>query len=107
MDFELEWELKLFREEQPSLFDETGQRYSATPIGDKTAERMLNIINLLESALEKETEQQSNCNLPHVSKSEGITCEAQLNAFIEWHDNLSIEELAWYEGRYLEIFKSI
>ena len=47
------------------------------------------------------------CNEPHVSKSEGITCEAQLNAFIEWHDNLSIEELAWYEGRYLEIFKSI
>ena len=56
---------------------------------------------------QKESEQQSNCNLPHVSKSEGITCEAQLNAFIEWHDNLSIEELAWYEGRYLEIFKSI
>ena len=55
----------------------------------------------------KEREGCSNCNLPHVSKSEGITCEAQLNAFIEWHDNLSIEELAWYEGRYLEIFKSI
>ena len=46
-------------------------------------------------------------NTPRVSKCEGITCEAQLNAFIEWHDNLSIEELAWYEGRYLEIFKSI
>lgn len=67
MDFELEWELKLFREEQPSLFDEVGERYSATPIGDKTAKRMLNIINLLESALEKQSEQQSNCNLPHVS----------------------------------------
>ena len=69
MDFELEWELKLFREEQPSLFDEVGERYSATPIGDKTAKRMLNIINLLESALEKQSEQQSNCNLPHVSVS--------------------------------------
>ena len=69
MDFELEWELKLFREEQPSLFDEVGERYSATPIGDKTAKRMLNIINLLESALEKQSEQQSNCDLPHVSVS--------------------------------------
>lgn len=67
MEFELEWELKLFREEQPSLFDEVGERYSATPIGDDTAKRMLNIINLLESALAKETEQQCNCNLPNVS----------------------------------------
>ena len=65
------------------------------------------LLTEFESALAKESEQQSNCNLPHVSKSEGITCEAQLNAFIEWHDNLSMEELAWYEGRYLEIFKSI
>lgn len=65
------------------------------------------IENFLIAERIKLSEQQSNCNLPHVSKSEGITCEAQLNAFIEWHDNLSIEESAWYEGRYLEIFKSI
>jgi hypothetical protein len=74
MDFELEWELKLFREEQPSLFDETGERYSATPVGDGTAKRMLNLINLLESALMKQSEQQSNCNLPQVSDNEVAVC---------------------------------
>ena len=95
MDFELEWELKLFREEQPSLFDEVGERYSATPIGDKTAKRMLNIINLLESALEKQSEQQSNCNLPHVSVAKHPlprpleawkqAREMELSDYIEWH----------------------
>ena len=87
MDFELEWELKLFREEQPSLFDEVGERYSATPIGDKTAKRMLNIINLLESALEKQSEQQSNCDLPHVSSS---LRERELNKYLE-----EINTLMW------------
>lgn len=83
--------------------------------GDKRADNLTEfgecllkeLKQLLSVCEQKQTEQKSNCNLPHVSKSEGITCEAQLNAFIEWHDNLSIEELAWYEGRYLEIFKSI
>ena len=83
--------------------------------GDKHADNLTefgeNLLKEIKALLKvceaKQSEQQSNCNLPHVSKSEGITCEAQLNAFIEWHDNLSIEELAWYEGRYLEIFKSI
>jgi hypothetical protein len=74
MDFELEWELTLFREEQPSLFDEFGERYSATPIGDKTAKKMLNIINLLESALSKQPEQQSSCHLPQVSNNEVAGC---------------------------------
>ena len=78
MEFELEWELKLFREEQPSLFDEVGERYSATPIGDDTAKRMLNIINLLESALAKETEQQSNCNLPDVINNEVSVCDHKI-----------------------------
>jgi hypothetical protein len=87
MDFNLEWEIKLFREEQPSLFDETGKRYSATPIGDKTAERMLNIINLFECAAAKRHEQESNCNKTAVSKCEGIEREALLRAFQRYHND--------------------
>ena len=44
---------------------------------------------------------------PAVSKSEGIVCEAQLNAFLSWYENLSIEEATWYEGKLLQTFKSI
>jgi len=28
----------------------------------------------------------------------------QLKAFREWYDNLSIEEIAWYDGKYEETF---
>ena len=31
----------------------------------------------------------------------------QLNAFVDWWHNLSQEELAWYEGRYVEVFLSL
>ena len=31
----------------------------------------------------------------------------QLEAFREWYDSLSQDELAWYEGRYEEVFLSL
>lgn len=31
----------------------------------------------------------------------------QLKAFVDWWHNLSQEELAWYEGRYVEVFESL
>ena len=31
----------------------------------------------------------------------------QLNAFVDWWHGLSQEELAWYEGRYVEVFLSL
>jgi nitrate reductase assembly molybdenum cofactor insertion protein NarJ len=30
----------------------------------------------------------------------------QLNTFVDWWRGLSQEELAWYEGRYVEVFLS-
>ena len=58
-----------------------------------------------ESALAKESEKQSNCNLPQVSKCDGIENEAQLIAFISWYEKLSVEEIVWYDGKLLEAFK--
>ena len=31
----------------------------------------------------------------------------QLKAFVDWWHGLSQEELAWYEGRYVEVFLSL
>ena len=31
----------------------------------------------------------------------------QLNDFVEWWHGLSQEELAWYDGRYVEVFLSL
>jgi len=31
----------------------------------------------------------------------------QLNAFVDWWHNLSQDELAWYEGRYVGVFLSL
>ena len=31
----------------------------------------------------------------------------QLRAFVDWWHGLSEEELAWYEGRYVEVFLSL
>ena len=58
-----------------------------------------------DSALAEETKQQSNCNLPDVSKCDGIENEAQLIAFISWYEKLSVEEIVWYDGKLLETFK--
>jgi len=45
MEFELQWLLSEFREEQLSLFDEDGKRYSGVRMGDNAAEMMLKLIN--------------------------------------------------------------
>lgn len=45
MDYELEYKLQQFKDEQSELFDENGKRYSNTPISDRTAELMLELIN--------------------------------------------------------------
>ena len=67
MEFDLEYKLQLFREEQPELFDENNERYTATPIGKHNGEIMLQLINELESALLKAEQKTCNCNIPHVS----------------------------------------
>ena len=50
MTFELEYDLQQFREEQKELFDENGNAYTTVGI-HKPAERMLKLINMLESEL--------------------------------------------------------
>jgi hypothetical protein len=53
MDFDLEYKLQLFREEQPELFDAKGKRYTGTRLSNETAEMMFELINELEGALVK------------------------------------------------------
>jgi len=47
-DYDLEYELQQFREEQKGLFDEDGKRYGGVNISNREAERMLALINMLE-----------------------------------------------------------
>jgi len=68
MDFELEYKLKQFREEQPDLFDENNERYAATPIGRETGEMMLQLINEFESALAKAETEIKQLTIPVVSQ---------------------------------------
>lgn len=51
MDFDLEYKLKNFRQEAKSLFDEHGERFSATPISDSTAKIMLQLINEMDEVI--------------------------------------------------------
>ena len=55
--------------------------------------------NVVKAYLKAENEQYTIPNV--VGQSE------QLNAFVDWWHNLSQEELAWYEGRYVEVFLSL
>jgi DNA-binding PadR family transcriptional regulator len=48
MNFDTEYKLMLFREEQADLFDKNNKRYTATPIGKETAEMMLQLIDGME-----------------------------------------------------------
>ena len=48
------------------------------------SDAMLEIYYLVEGAVAKLSEQQSNCNLPQVSKSDGIEREALLIAFFDY-----------------------
>jgi len=47
MEFDLDYKLQQFREEQPELFDKNGKRYTGTPLSNRTAEMMLELINEL------------------------------------------------------------
>lgn len=53
MRFDTEYKLQEFREEQPELFDAKGKRYTGTELSNRTAEMMLEIINLLEEEINK------------------------------------------------------
>ena len=51
-NFNLEYKLKQFREEQHELFDAEGKRYTGTYLSHMTAELMLDIINDMEHEIE-------------------------------------------------------
>jgi hypothetical protein len=53
MDFELEYKLQQFKDEQSELFDENGKRYTGVKLSNRTAELMLELINDFEHALAK------------------------------------------------------
>lgn len=53
MEFDIEWNLQEFRNEQHELFDENGKRYTGVSLSNDTAEAMLKLINDLECALVK------------------------------------------------------
>lgn len=78
MDFELEYKLKLFRENQPELFDENNERYTSTPIGKETSEMMLQLINEFESALAKAETEIKQLTIPVVSKRLGVNSKVCL-----------------------------
>lgn len=67
MNYNTEFKLQEFREEQSQLFDENGKRYSNTPISDRTAELMLQIIDELANGDDIAHEK---CTLPVVSNNE-------------------------------------
>jgi hypothetical protein len=53
MNFDIEWNLQEFREEQSQLFDENGKRYTGVALSNDTAEAMLKIINDMESEIKQ------------------------------------------------------
>ena len=66
MEFDLEYKLQQFRDEQPELFDKNGERYTATPISKNNGEMMLQLINELESALAKAETEIRQLTIPDV-----------------------------------------
>lgn len=51
MNFDIEWNLQEFREEQKELFDDEGKRYTGVALSNDTAEAMLKIINDMENEI--------------------------------------------------------
>lgn len=51
INYDIEWNLQEFREEQKELFDENGKRYTGVLLSNDTAKAMLKLINDIESAL--------------------------------------------------------
>jgi hypothetical protein len=74
MDFDLEYKLQLFREEQPELFDAKGKRYTGTELSNRTSEMMFELINELERALE-EIQNEATKTLP-INSVSGSALEA-------------------------------
>jgi hypothetical protein len=70
MEFDLEYSIKEFREEQKELFDEDGYRYRGVCMSDRQAEQMLTLINNLESALIKVDTDNATAILPDVMGNE-------------------------------------
>jgi len=58
MNFDIEWNLQEFREEQSQLFDEDGKRYTGVSLSNNTAEAMLKIIDDMESEIKQLEEKQ-------------------------------------------------
>ena len=80
MNFDIEWNLQEFREEQKELFDENGKRYTGVSLSDRTAEIMLKLIDDMENEIERleEIKKKQNKTLqstalkPNVSSSKRI-----------------------------------
>ena len=74
MEFDLEYKLQLFREEQPELFNAKGKRYTGTALSNRTAEIMFELINELESALIESETGEVKLTIPVVSKPNVPAC---------------------------------
>jgi hypothetical protein len=59
-------------------------------------------IRLLEREVPNLQELVKKLTIPNV-----VGQSEQLNAFVDWWHNLSQDELAWYEGRYVGVFLSL
>ena len=88
MNFEQEYQLKEFRKVEPELFDENGKHYSGTSLSDREAEKMLKLINVLNSnslsigktgeKFEKEFATKTDYNDQVQNyKSDGCACKAK------------------------------
>ncbi len=50
-NFDLEYDLNKFRDEQKELFDEKGKRYTGVSLSNRQAEMMLDLINAMEKEI--------------------------------------------------------
>lgn len=57
MNFNLEFELEEFRVEQKELFDEENKRYTGVSISHRQAEKMLQLINMMEAEIRGQEKQ--------------------------------------------------
>ena len=79
MEFDIEWNLQEFRNEQHELFDENGKRYTGVSLSNDTAEAMLKLINDLECALGKCSKENAALPIFDVSQRSEL-----LLAFTDW-----------------------
>jgi len=75
MEYNLEYDIKEFREEQKELFDVDGYRFTGVCMSDRQAEQMLRLINDLERALIKvDKSEQLEHDALLVGESEQLVC---------------------------------